>query len=427
MATTGRENEAKAIIDPLIANDKAKDKLSCYFMHHLYGKYDPETEIKDFKNRIAYFIVKHSRCYMHKYTSHNERGEGYSYDKIPYWLILEVPEVLDFKSERYSPQIYVPAEKLIRSLPSYKNFRNILNVIDGEYFGTIMIDYGAMYDAYIETISIAPELIELSTDFDHDKELLQVFIWSYKGIWNRYKYLELVKYANQMYSELANFYFKNNKAQYAPKAQQLLDNYITFRYGFDQGIDKNLLNEKAFKIFTENHNLSDLKALTKDFNQNDFSIALKLAILNNYDVEIIKWLLEQGADVDFVHYCETMLMSAVTRPEIVKLLLENKDNVDAENSFGKTALFYAIQFNNLESVKLLLEAGAEINHQLLSNDEIRKLYDSDMYIEISIVGSFTPLAYAKKYGSKELIDFLEASGAKLIISEKDLQRWLEIE
>lgn len=56
--------------------------------------------------------------------------------------------------------------------------------------------------------------------------------------------------------------------------------------------------------------------------------------------------------------------------EKVKSLLSNKENVNADNQGGPSALMYASVNNNLELVKLLVSKGADINYQTSSESAI---------------------------------------------------------
>jgi ankyrin repeat protein len=95
--------------------------------------------------------------------------------------------------------------------------------------------------------------------------------------------------------------------------------------------------------------------------------------LNTAHFEIIRCLVRAGADVTRPnHFGGTCLINAVQSPELVSFLLESccyealkpgsppvQDVVNAEDVQRKTALHYAVQENRIESVKMLLEHGAD--------------------------------------------------------------------
>jgi ankyrin repeat protein len=68
---------------------------------------------------------------------------------------------------------------------------------------------------------------------------------------------------------------------------------------------------------------------------------------------------------------EPPLLLAVDRPQALALLLHAGAAVDASNAFGKTALMAAAQFGDLESVRLLLRAGASVNATTLPPEKVK--------------------------------------------------------
>lgn len=81
---------------------------------------------------------------------------------------------------------------------------------------------------------------------------------------------------------------------------------------------------------------------------------------------------------------DSLLMMAVQRPAVLQALLAKKNSATAltqgternnpstdihyANAIGKTALHVAVQMNQLQSVRLLLDAGADINARVEGND-----------------------------------------------------------
>lgn len=133
---------------------------------------------------------------------------------------------------------------------------------------------------------------------------------------------------------------------------------------------------------------------------NGFTILMLTARQNN--PEIIKLLLDAGADVNYVSnegsfadkYTALALAAGNNRVENVKLLLAAGADVNIECNFRNTALHYAV--NNAEITKLLLDAGANVNAQ--GEDEE------------------TPLIRAVKAGNVEVVKILLDAGADINIS-----------
>lgn len=100
---------------------------------------------------------------------------------------------------------------------------------------------------------------------------------------------------------------------------------------------------------------------------------------------------------------ESLLSLAVKYPDALKYLLQNGLEVDHENEFGKTPLMYAVQYNQLESVKLLLDHGANPNSKTIAPGDTCN-YDINTF-------GMTPLHYAVRYASLEVIKLLIDRGA----------------
>uniref|UniRef100_A0A6G6AD42 Ankyrin repeat-containing protein n=1 Tax=Borely moumouvirus TaxID=2712067 RepID=A0A6G6AD42_9VIRU len=93
-------------------------------------------------------------------------------------------------------------------------------------------------------------------------------------------------------------------------------------------------------------------------------------------IEIIKLLIEFGADVNYCNNDESVLMkSLMLKPnnsknnniQIIKLLIESGVDLNMQNIYGWTALMLVCKYsdinNNIDIVKLLIESGANLNIQ----------------------------------------------------------------
>ena len=86
--------------------------------------------------------------------------------------------------------------------------------------------------------------------------------------------------------------------------------------------------------------------------------------IKNNDLELVKDLVQQGADVnvrDNDSWTPLIRASWNDNLEIVKYLVENGADINAKNKEGNTALKWASYHGELEIVKLLVEHGADIN------------------------------------------------------------------
>ncbi|OJJ98985.1 hypothetical protein ASPACDRAFT_61660 [Aspergillus aculeatus ATCC 16872] len=91
--------------------------------------------------------------------------------------------------------------------------------------------------------------------------------------------------------------------------------------------------------------------------------ALTLAINRSCGEEVVRMLLESGADVNAARDETTPLMCAANKKqdETVRMLLDRKADVNATNSAGRTALGLAILSGTCKSADLLIDSGADVN------------------------------------------------------------------
>jgi tetratricopeptide (TPR) repeat protein len=100
---------------------------------------------------------------------------------------------------------------------------------------------------------------------------------------------------------------------------------------------------------------------------------------------------------------ESALTLAIDYPEALKYLLSKGFDPDSANGFGKTPLMYAAQMNQIESARILLEAGADPNARtFIPEDTCNFTLKTD---------GMTALHYAVRYASAALINLFIDRGA----------------
>ena len=101
------------------------------------------------------------------------------------------------------------------------------------------------------------------------------------------------------------------------------------------------------------------KVKTEVRNENDES-ALMLAALKGH-VALVKLLVENDADVNKPGWTPLHYAATAGNVPIIELLLDNSAYIDAESPNGSTPLMMAAMYGTPEAVKVLIQAGADLN------------------------------------------------------------------
>lgn len=107
-----------------------------------------------------------------------------------------------------------------------------------------------------------------------------------------------------------------------------------------------------------------------------------------------------------------LLELSIAYPQNLQQLIKLTNNVDVPNAFGKTPLQTAAQYGYLESVKILLDAGADINHQTDDSN----CY-SDFEIECIHNGKRTALMYALQENHFKVAQYLLDENADITLMD----------
>ncbi len=107
-----------------------------------------------------------------------------------------------------------------------------------------------------------------------------------------------------------------------------------------------------------------------------------------------------------------LLELSIAHPQNLRELIKLTKNVDEVNDFGKTPLQTAAQYGYLESVKILLDAGADINHQTDASN-----CTTDFEIECIHNGKRSALMYALQENQYETAKYLLEKGADITLTD----------
>ena len=129
-------------------------------------------------------------------------------------------------------------------------------------------------------------------------------------------------------------------------------------------------------------------------------------------VDVVKVLLAHGADISATEAKsgQTILMAAVgeSHPVVAQVLLEHGADVHVHSTVGFTALAFAVRAGDLESVKLLLAAGAGANERLTVAQRSKLDGDAD---RMDTPDGTTVLVLAVANAHYELAKYLLDQGA----------------
>ena len=96
----------------------------------------------------------------------------------------------------------------------------------------------------------------------------------------------------------------------------------------------------------------------KDLSEDNEDNVLTLAMFKNYSFDVIKYLVDNGADVNYrIPYGSSVLMIACIYcdVQVVKYLIDNSADIHARDKYGLTPLAYAIEAGNKSVVKFIKE------------------------------------------------------------------------
>lgn len=237
--------------------------------------------------------------------------------------------------------------------------------------------------------------------------------WSYQSVHNRDIYNSYVTALERAKPKLIDWYVSTHSVD-RDIAVQYTDNALQHIAGYGFGVYPSYWKAEVLVPYTE-------EATTGNFTQFLSSIhnaseeqkrnSLKRLLIHQTPTHIIRKLVSAMKITPYSKRSETILSNAINNPSNLELLLQAGYQIDHQNEFGKTALYYAIQFNEHDSVKLLLEHGADVN----------QAYQQEADNEWSCIGieqwGRTPLMHAAQHADTEMINILLDNGAQLTVKD----------
>ncbi|EOX7446765.1 ankyrin repeat domain-containing protein [Campylobacter coli] len=243
------------------------------------------------------------------------------------------------------------------------------------------------------------------------------------------------------YQSIGNFRLYKAFWKEYNNAIEPLEKYFESNFNFDKGSNiyytSNALNEflnwavgetKIYKdisplakvLSNKKHSITYIQDFiyTNNLNRDELTIGLQAALLNQRNKDILNLLIRLGARIDEGY--ENALFYALENYDNTKFLLELGLNVNSANTFGKTPLFYAIEFKRKDIVSLLLEYGTDVNKKYINDNEKLALSaniggNTPYFITFCALEhtSKNVLMHAAAYGDVEILKMLVAKGADI--------------
>ncbi|CAD7288832.1 hypothetical protein LMG7974_01175 [Campylobacter majalis] len=214
---------------------------------------------------------------------------------------------------------------------------------------------------YAKTLKSPDEM-----DLIRQKDRAYFRYWGHHAFYNFNKFKEFWNAFNKVQTPLAKFYeakgHESVEAGYFATA--LLYEILHHAVGSNK-MSVDITDEQ--KQINDINNVEEILTLlySKDYNPYELNTLLKTALLYEKDTEILREILKRGASIN--EGDENAIIYALKNIKNVKFLINSGANVNYKNSFGKTALFYAVELKDANLVKILLENGANPNEKYIDN------------------------------------------------------------
>ncbi|TKX28635.1 hypothetical protein CQA38_07080 [Campylobacter sp. MIT 12-5580] len=266
-------------------------------------------------------------------------------------------------------------EKSFKNQSFSKRLYELSNEIRGNNSSCGGIHYFAHLDSFhllLAQLALDPSSYQTPSHLADKKGEFQAYFryWAYQSIGNFRLYRAFNEELEKANKAFVDFFIKTHKmnAQDARiYAQKATDEFLFWAVG-ETKIFKDI-SEFQKLIIDKSKGLRQIQGYiyANKPSDIDLSIALQTALLSKRDTSIINELIQFGAKINEGY--ESALFYALESYENTQFLIQKGADVNASNAFGKTPLFYAVEFNQENIVKLLLEKGANVNARYINNNE----------------------------------------------------------
>lgn len=231
--------------------------------------------------------------------------------------------------------------------------------------------------------------------------------WSYQSLYNRRIYKDYMRALEKARPLLTDWYSKTHSVS-RQVAQAYADNALSRISDYGFGSYFYYWEPEELVPYTD-------QAVTGDYTQFLASIdsasdpqktnSLRRLLAHDAETDVIERLASSIKTFPVKSRSEPIIANAVYSPANLQVLLDAGYPPDQQNEFGKTTLYYAVQFGQHESVEVLLAHGANVNHKYQQENE-----DPFDCSGIEHWGR-TPLMHAAQHSDPEMVSVLLAAGA----------------
>jgi len=253
---------------------------------------------------------------------------------------------------------------------------------------------------------------------EHHNRVKNYFLrWSFQSVYTYDLYIQFWdEFRRVVHPNLLNYYRQMGLSD--SDAQRIISNLLfeildraAGSYPSASDLDKMY---PLLSAVIEDKSNSEIEELLKSYDQESLIEPFRAAILLDRGNSLIKIF---AKEIDINLKFGSYLSCASDNLGKTKLLLDLGADPNGENYFGKTPLYYAIQVNNLEVVKMLIENGSKVNDEYYSRVEER----SSFFGSPPFRYGRTPLMHAAQHSDMDIVKYLVHKGADInaIDNEKD--------
>lgn len=241
-----------------------------------------------------------------------------------------------------------------------------------------------------------------STIYEYFKE------WAGNSVYNYRLYVAYMAELDRITPILTNWY-KNTHNVSDEQAKQYADTAIYAISSYTFGKYSSSTTPSVLIPGLQDALQGDMSLFWKEYpkaTQRQKHNALSRLLLANVSTSIIKEATKDMNLENYPYFGEPLISFALFDTNNLALLLDDGYPVNNGNYFGKTLLYYAIQYELHDTVSLLLKNGADVNAKYIAAKH-------DYFCDETINGGRTPLMHAAQHADAAMMEILLNNGAEL--------------